>query len=339
MNTLILNAKDRYSIETCAEIIRSGGLCAFPTETVYGLGANGLDGKAVSKIFAAKGRPQDNPLILHVSSFSQALTLWRDVPEAAYRLAEVFFPGPLTVICKKSDIVPTEVTAGLDTVAVRMPSDKYAQMLISACGVPVAAPSANLSGRPSPTKAEHVIADMDGRIDAILCGDDCRYGVESTVISLVDEPVILRPGAVTPSMIAACGIEVQVAGSVLSPLKKGETAASPGMKYKHYSPDAKVVAVQGVAMDLTQKVCDIYDRSEGKKRIILASAENAPYYGDRCCEVIGKRSEPVTMCEKLFSSFRKYNDYDLIICEALSPDDEGLAYMNRLLRACGFHIE
>ena len=338
MDTLIIRSDDSTSIQTCADIIRNGGLCAFPTETVYGLGANGLDGHAVKKIFEAKGRPQDNPLILHVSSFEQACTLWRDIPEVARRLAEVFWPGPLTVICKKSDIVPAEVCAGLDTVAVRMPSSDTAHRLIQAAGVPIAAPSANLSGKPSPTRYEHVIADMSGRVDAILCGEMCRYGVESTVISLADDPIILRPGAVTPAQISACIGDVKVAGSVLSPLKSGERVQSPGMKYKHYAPDARVYAFSGGEIELTDKICREYDAHSGEKCIILASEEYAHLYGDRNMEIIGTRLDPYTLCSKLFDAFRRYNDYDCILCETVDAQDAGLAYMNRLLRACGFNV-
>lgn len=338
MNTLILNADESGSIRTCADIIRQGGLCAFPTETVYGLGANGLDKEAVEKIFKAKGRPQDNPLILHVSSFEEACKLWREIPMSAYKLAEVFWPGPLTIICKKSDIVPDVVCAGLDTVAVRMPSNSVAHGLIERAQVPIAAPSANLSGKPSPTESEHVVADMTGRIDAILCGSSCKYGVESTVISLENEPVILRPGAITPMQISACIGEVKVSGSVLSPLKNGEKVQSPGMKYKHYSPDAKVLAFSGNTRELAEKICREYDKHKADRCIILASEECALAYGDRNIEVIGQRRDPYTLCSNLFSAFRRYNGYDYILCETVEAHDAGLAYMNRLLRACGFDV-
>ena len=339
INTRILDANDSESYNIGAEIIRSGGLVAFPTETVYGLGANGFSAEAVKSIYEAKGRPSDNPLILHVDSIDSAEKLYRDIPQSFYKLADIFWPGPLTIICKKSDSVPNAVSAGLDTVAVRMPSDKCALRLIKAAGVPIAAPSANLSGKPSPTRAEHVIADMNGRIDAVLCGLPCKYGIESTVISLADEPTVLRPGAITPGMLSAVLGEVKVAGSVLTPLKEGEKAASPGMKYKHYAPDARVIAFSGDADEIAQKICAEYDANESAKRIILASEENKKIYGERKYAVLGSRLEPESMCSELFAAFRKYNDYDLILCETVKADEAGLAYMNRLLRACGFTVK
>lgn len=339
MKTLILNEKEKNSTEICANIIRNGGLCAFPTETVYGLGANGLCAEAVKKIFTAKGRPQDNPLILHVASFSQAQELWRDVPCTAKQLADVFWGGALTIICKKSTVVPDVVCAGLDTVAVRMPENECARRLIQLAGVPIAAPSANLSGKPSPTKAEHVIADMEGRVDAILCGEDCKYGIESTVISLAGTPTILRPGAVTPEMISAVIGEVCISESVLSPLKDGETAASPGMKYKHYAPDAKVIAASGTQFEIAQKLCRLYDEySKSSRCVILASTENSAIYGERAHFVIGSRNNPYTLCAGLFAALRKFNDFDIILCETTDTQNAGLAYMNRLLRASGFCV-
>ncbi|MBQ9950109.1 MAG: threonylcarbamoyl-AMP synthase [Clostridia bacterium] len=340
MNTLILDAKQEQSYKVCSDIIRSGGLVAFPTETVYGLGANGFCENAVKKIFEAKGRPSDNPLILHVESIAQAEKLYRDIPQSFYKLAEVFWPAPLTIICKKASCVPDAVSGGLDTVAVRMPSDKHALRLIHESGVPIAAPSANLSGKPSPTRAEHVIQDMQGRIDAILCAGDCKYGVESTVISLVNLPTILRPGIITPHMISAVIGEVQISKSVFSPLHEGELAPSPGMKYKHYSPDAEVMAFSGNADEMRAKICSAYDMNcvNKMKCIILASAETAHLYGDRQLEIMGSAKAPESMCSSLFAAFRKYNEYDYILCETLADEELGLAYMNRLLRACGFLV-
>ena len=338
MKTRIFRADEKESIETCAEIIKNGGLCAFPTETVYGLGANGLCESAVKKIFAAKGRPGDNPLILHVASKEQALSMWRDVPREAEMLMDVFFPGALTIICRRASCVPDAVTAGLDTAAVRMPSNEIAHRLIECSGVPIAAPSANLSGRPSPTREEHVIADMNGRIDAILCGGECSYGVESTVVSLIGEPTILRPGAITPAQIGACIGEVKLAESMLTPVKEGETVLSPGMKYKHYSPDACVLAFSGDEYEQTEKICREYDKNDGKNCIILASEEYREHYGSRKVDVIGRRSDPYTLCRNLFSAFRRHNGCDVILCETTDASDAGLAYMNRLLRACGFEV-
>lgn len=247
MNTEFFNAATQKENGTnvCGRIIRAGGLVAFPTETVYGLGANGLDGCAVEKIFAAKGRPGDNPLILHIAKKSDLKQLWKHVPDKARQLADAFWPGPLTMVYLKSDIVPPQVTAGLSTVAVRMPEHKTALALIRAAGVPIAAPSANLSGKPSPTCAQHVLDDLDGCIDAIIDGGDCRVGVESTVLSLVGTPTVLRPGGVTREMLESVIGHVDIAHAVLNPLKNGETAASPGMKYKHYAPECDVVIADG----------------------------------------------------------------------------------------------
>ena len=235
METKVISVLQDYNTAARegAKIIRSGGLVAFPTETVYGLGADGLDGAAVDRIFEAKGRPNDNPLILHVAEKEAAFRLWVAEPPRARALMDTFWPGPLTLIYYRSDMVPDEVTAGLDTVAVRMPDNQAARALIAASGVPIAAPSANLSGKPSPTTAAHVLQDMEGRIPLILDGGPCRYGVESTVLSLVGTPTILRPGAVTKEMLAAVLGEVALAPSILAPLGAGEKAASPGMKYNH----------------------------------------------------------------------------------------------------------
>lgn len=338
MVTKLLDAERAGDIELCADIIRRGGLVAFPTETVYGLGADGLCGSAVNKIFSAKGRPNDNPLILHVSSIEQAVSVYANAPDSFFKLAEVFWPAPLTIICRKASAVPDEVCAGLDTVAVRMPANEYALRLIELSGGPLAAPSANLSGKPSPTLAEHVYADMNGRIDAILDGGACKYGVESTVISLVGKPVILRPGCITPKMLSAVIGDVMVAESVSKPLAKGEKALSPGMKYTHYSPDAQVIAFSGSADEIAQKIIKKYEECGHKRCVIFASEENEAKYAGKNYVVVGKREDPATFCSSLFSRLREYNDFDCIFCEALSFEDEGLAYMNRLLRSCGFNV-
>ena len=327
------------NILSCSEMIKNGMIVAFPTETVYGLGANGLNEKAVNDIFKAKGRPNDNPLILHVASIADAEELYTDIPRKFYDLAEFFWPAPLTIICKKSKIVNNTVSAGLDTVAVRMPANKIALKLIEYSKCPIAAPSANLSGKPSPTTAYHVFHDMNGKIRAILDGGSCKFGVESTVISLIEEPIILRPGCVTPQMIEKVIGHVKIADSIISPLKEGEKALSPGMKHTHYTPNATVIAFSGNPFEIATKINNEYDNNKTKKCIILASAENVDYYGNRNYEIIGKRTDSVSFCNSIFAEFRKYDDYDFIFCEAISPENEGLAYMNRLLRACGFNIK
>ncbi|MDO4568042.1 MAG: L-threonylcarbamoyladenylate synthase [Clostridia bacterium] len=323
------------------QVIRQGGLVAFPTETVYGLGANGLDPDAVMRIFEAKGRPQDNPLILHVARKSDVKQLWRRVPDTARALMDEFWPGPLTLVCARSGAVPDEVTAGLDTVAVRMSDNKTALAFIRAAGVPIAAPSANTSGKPSPTCAQHVIDDLWGKVDVILDGGQCRIGMESTVLLLAKRPVILRPGAVTREQIESRIGAVEVAPSVLSPLAEGERAASPGMKYRHYAPDAQVIVASGTPSAAAGIIRREYDRAEndGRRCIILASRETQPFYRGRKCDIIGSSANMEEMCANLFSALRRYSgSADVIFAESVSTDELGLAYMNRLLRASGFTI-
>lgn len=320
-------------------IIRAGGLVAFPTETVYGLGANGLDEAAAGRIFEAKGRPADNPLILHVAKKSDVKDLWIRVPEDARLLMDAFWPGPLTLVFNRSSLVPDAVAAGLPTVALRMPDHKTALALIRAAGVPIAAPSANLSGRPSPTTAAHVKADLDGRIDVILDGGPCRIGLESTVLSLCKPPVILRPGGITREMLEAVVGPVDVARAVLAPLGEGEQAASPGMKYKHYAPNARVLIAGGGPRQAAERICTAYDLAEleGKACIIFATEQTRAFYRHRRYAIIGDRKNPATLCASLFSALRQYGDAaQIIYCEALPEKEMGLAYMNRLLRAAGF---
>ena len=340
--TVLSTASDRQAALSGAEIIRAGGLVAFPTETVYGLGANGLDGRAVDRIFEAKGRPNDNPLILHVAEKEDAFRLWAGEPPFARTLMDTFWPGPLTLIYYRSDMVPDQVTAGLDTVAVRMPDSEAARALIAASGVPIAAPSANLSGKPSPTTAEHVLQDMDGRIPLVLDGGPCRYGVESTVLSLVGVPTILRPGAITKEMLAAVLGEVALSPSILAPLAAGEKAASPGMKYKHYAPDAQVLVVVGEPQAAAARLSALYDgfAAQGKRAFIAATREALPYYGDRRCALMGTRQDPTTLCSRLFALLRELDSRaDVILCEGVGTESTGLAFMNRLLRAAGFRVE
>jgi L-threonylcarbamoyladenylate synthase len=343
MNTEVFNAKTQKENGTqyAGRVIRAGGLVAFPTETVYGLGANGLDGEAVERIFEAKGRPQDNPLILHVAKKSDVKDLWRHVPDCAKRLMDAFWPGPLTLIFVKSDIVPDEVTAGLDTVAVRMPEHKTALALIRAAGVPIAAPSANLSGRPSPTTAEHVLQDMDGRIDVVLDGGACEVGVESTVLTLVGRPTILRPGGITREMLEQVIGPVEVSPAVLRPLKEGEVAASPGMKHRHYAPDAEVIVAVGNPRKIASIICREYEIEEamGKNCVVLGTEQTRSCYHGMNCDIIGDREEPGSLCRELFAALRRWSGrVDVIFAEGVEEADQGLAYMNRLLRAAGFTV-
>lgn len=321
-------------------VIRAGGLVAFPTETVYGLGANGLDGEAVRRIFEAKGRPSDNPLILHVAKKNDVKRLWDGMPGAARTLMDAFWPGPLTLIYTRTSLVPDEVTAGLDTVALRMPDHKCALALIREAGVPIAAPSANLSGRPSPTTAAHVREDLWGKVDVILDGGPCRVGMESTVLSLVGKPTILRPGGVTREMLESEIGEVALSDALLRPLGENESAMSPGMKYRHYAPDAELVVAASpnprTAAGLLGREYDVRSAA-GERCVILASKQTAPFHRGRECVVIGDRGEPESMCAALFGALRAYSGRaDVIFAESLPEAGMGLAYMNRLLRAAGF---
>lgn len=341
MKTQIIDARKQVEAGTTigAGLIRNGELVAFPTETVYGLGANGLDGEAVKRIFEAKGRPNDNPLILHIAKKSDLKKLWAHIPDRAVPLMETFWPGPLTMIFHKSDAVPYEVTAGLETVAVRMPSDKTARILITKAEVPIAAPSANRSGKPSPTTAGHVLEDMDGRIPLILDGGACKYGVESTVLSLIGTPTILRPGAVTREMLEAVIGPVRLAPSILKPLADREVAASPGMKYKHYAPDAKVIVVEGKPEQTAKCIMTLYyDYLERGKTVQILSTDQTHFrYRGASAVNIGDRNHPETLCANLFRALRDVgSECDIILAEGIDTGDEGLAYMNRLLRAAGF---
>ena len=344
MQTQVIDARRQPEAGTQlgGRILREGGLVAFPTETVYGLGANGLDEQAVRKIFEAKGRPSDNPLILHVSRKNDVRKLWDTVPEKAQRLMDAFWPGPLTLVYTKSDLVPDAVTAGLPTVAVRMPDHKTARALIKAADVPIAAPSANASGKPSPTTAAHVLEDMDGKIPLILDGGPCQFGVESTVVSVGAQPMILRPGAVTKGMLEAVVGPVRLHKSLLSPLGEGEEAASPGMKYRHYAPEAEVVVVTGSPDHIARRILELYDSYTNmrKKCMILATRQTRHFYRGKEYAIIGDRERPETLCASLFSALREWGaQSDVLLCEGLPAEEAGLAFMNRLLRAAGFHCE
>ncbi|MDO4547851.1 MAG: L-threonylcarbamoyladenylate synthase [Clostridia bacterium] len=337
MNTRVLEVSDE-SLRLAGEIIASGELVAFPTETVYGLGANALDPRAVGRIFEAKGRPGDNPLIVHVSNMEGVKPLISgDMPESAGRLAEYFWPGPMTLICSKSPLIPSEVSAGLDTVGIRMPSSESARRLIELAKVPIAAPSANLSGRPSPTTARHVLEDMDGRIPLILDGGACEVGVESTVIDCTCSPVrILRPGGVTPEMVMGILGEVRVDESVLRPLKSTDTVRSPGMKYRHYAPKGKFTIVKG--KNAVKRLMDLYDQSlsAGENPCILAG--RGVDYGQR--RVIDLGDGVNGAASNLFSDLRLADSMGAGHIYALAMDTRGvgLAVMNRMGRAAAFDI-
>lgn len=337
-STLVLKTfdinNDIKDIETAAEILRNGGIVAIPTETVYGLAANAFDGEAVKKIFEAKGRPQDNPLIVHISDFEQIYSIAREVPEKAKALADAFWPGPLTIILPKKAEIPTETSGGLDTVAVRMPSHKIANKII-ALSCPLAAPSANISGFPSPTSFDHVEADMTGRADAICNGGDCVVGVESTVITLATEvPMLLRPGGVTLEQLESVLGKVEVADAVLNPMNKEEKAESPGMKYKHYSPKAQIQIVRGNIKEFTDHV-NASD-SDG----VLCFEGEEKYFPDKICVTFGKEDDSLSQAQRLFEALRELDEKGAknVLSRSPSKNGVGLAVCNRLYRAAAFRF-
>nr|WP_122011971.1 L-threonylcarbamoyladenylate synthase [Maliibacterium massiliense] len=341
--TIVAPADDADALAQAAALIRAGELVGFPTETVYGLGANALDGRAVSKIFAAKGRPADNPLIVHIAAASQVDALCRAISDKARCLMRLFWPGPLTLVLPKADSIPDAVSAGLDTVGVRMPALEAARALIEQAGVPIAAPSANLSGRPSPTDAATVYADMQGRIPMILDGGPCSVGVESTVLDMTKRiPVILRPGGVTREMLQRAVGDVSVHKAVLAPLAHLK-AASPGMKYTHYAPQAEVIVVSGQPEAVEAHIKRRYDAlaGVGKRVLIFCTSETAPAYAGYEAHVWGTRAQLESVARHLFSALRHADALgaDVVLCEATDVADMGLAVMNRLLRAAGFHQE
>lgn len=339
MLTQILQPTDE-AIQAASRVFAEGGLVAFPTETVYGLGANALDAQAVRGIFAAKGRPADNPLIVHVPTVEDVEPLCQP-NEAAWRLMERFCPGPLTIIMPRRPCVPDVVTAGLDTVAVRIPSHPVAQKLLRACRLPIAAPSANTSGKPSPTTAQHVYHDLNGKLPIILDGGECQVGLESTVISVAgDIPTVLRPGGITPEMLLEVLPRVRVADSVLRPLRVGEKALSPGMMYKHYAPGGVLTMVRGKPSHVERTCLRLYHeaRQAGKTARILAFEEHLPAYAGAEALSIGRLAQPETVSHKLFAVLRQMDDegVEVLFSEILPAEGLGLAIMNRLSRAAAF---
>lgn len=329
VNTEILEYTPE-NVAKAAEILRNGGIVGMPTETVYGLAANALDEKAVADIFTAKGRPQDNPLIVHISSIDMLPALVREIPDVAKQLAAKFWGGPLTMIFPKADIIPDVTCGGLDTVAVRMPASEAARAIIEACGFPLAAPSANLSGSPSPTTAQHVFRDMDGRIPLIIDGGACSCGVESTVICFRDGKIhILRPGGVTAEMLSEFG-DVAIDKAVSAKPAENERVLSPGMKYKHYSPKADVTIVDEHGDDFIS-YCNSH--ISGKTVAMGIGVTEKDMFID-----YGATAE--LQAQNLFALLRKADDdgADTVFVEMPSQDGVGLAVYNRLLRAAGFKV-
>jgi len=335
LNTTKIFNTTKEELKEAAKIIKNGGTVIFPTETVYGLGANAKDDAAVKNIFFAKGRPSDNPLIVHIDDFSKIEKYVKKVTPIAKKLADAYWPGPMTIILEKNECISNLVSAGLKTVGIRIPSSKVALEFLKYCDLPIAAPSANISGSPSPTTSKHVIDDMVGRVDAIICGDNCEVGVESTVIDATgDIPIILRPGGVTPEMIKkVCGdviVDKSIDGSV-----NAEKPKSPGMKYKHYAPKAEVILVEGdLLKDIIDEIQKTIIESTGKV-IVLCSEETKNNFKSVDTMCIGSRSKPETFAQNLFYAFRKCDEdgYNTIILEGIDKSGIGLAVMNRAVRA------
>ena len=338
MNTKRLTEHD---IDEAAAILRDGGLLGIPTETVYGLGANGLNEAAVAHIFEAKGRPQDNPLILHIPDASWLERYCKDIPLTAYQLAKAYWPGPMTMILKRKDIVPNAVTAGLDTVGMRCPAHPLCREIIAASGVPVAAPSGNTSGRPSPTTAQHMLEDMDGKIDAIMDGGPCSVGVESTIIDLTETPArLLRPGGITLEQLEAVLGEVAVDPAVTRLMGAGEQPKAPGMKYRHYAPKAPVTVVTGDP----KKSAEYIAAHAGAEDGIICFDEFLPLFTRRSemrpVMDLGPAGDKEEQARHIFDALRSFDHTSVSAIWAQCPDTTGigLAIANRLNKAAGFHI-
>lgn len=335
MNTLYLSAKDAATPSVAAEIIKSGELVAIPTETVYGLGADGLNPEAVAKIFIAKGRPQDNPLILHIADAKDIENFCHSIPASAYKLAEKFWPGPLTMVLPAKDIVPKCTTAGLPTVAVRCPDNAVTREIIRLAGVPIAAPSANISGKPSTTTAQHVLHDHDGRIAAIVDGGPCRVGVESTIIDLSDErPRLLRPGGITPHQLVEVVGDLILDKAVTQSVEKDAVVKAPGMKYRHYAPECSVIIVEGSTEAAARYVKEHFTPSNR----VLCFEEELEIFAPFNPLAYGREADEDSLMAGLFAALRELDDPAIGTVFARRPNGSGkaLAVQNRLLKAAGF---
>lgn len=346
MDTKIIRMEEQHKdgalIREAGEIIRAGGLVAFPTETVYGLGGDALNPASSRKIYEAKGRPSDNPLIVHIADMESLAAIVKSVPETAKKLAEAFWPGPLTMILEKSDRVPRETTGGLDTVAVRMPSDALALSFIRAAGGYVAAPSANRSGRPSPTCASYVVQDLDGRIEMILDGGDATLGLESTIVDLtVEPPVILRPGFITGEMLRRTLGQVDEDETLFSS-GSGQAPKAPGMKYRHYAPKGELLIVRGPAEAVTAYIGGrlAEGRKNRKKTGVIATDETVGQYKADVPRSVGKRADAAAAAKGLYRILREFDDAGVELIYSESFDGEGVsqAVMNRLLKAAGHKV-
>lgn len=335
MTTRYLSASPA-DLDAAAALLAQGETVAFPTETVYGLGADARSEAAVARIFEAKGRPQDNPLIVHVADERDLIPLVTRIPEAARALAAAYWAGPLTMIFPRSDAIPAAVSGGLDTLAVRIPSHPVARELIRRCGFPIAAPSANRSGSPSPTTAAHVAADLDGRIAAIVDGGACEVGVESTVVDMTgDVPRLLRPGGITAEMLRAVVGTIEIDTAVTHPLQKGAKAASPGMKYKHYAPQARVILLRGTA-----DACTTYLRQHAEDGVGVLCFDGEEPSLSLPVLTYGRRDDPSTQARRVFAALREADEKGLRVLYVSCPSEDGmgLAVYNRLLRAAAFEV-
>jgi L-threonylcarbamoyladenylate synthase len=337
MDTKIIPADDELVVLTAAINLTAGNLVALPTETVYGLGANGLNPEAVAKIFEVKGRPQDNPLILHIADPEQMDLFCKDIPFSAYRLAEAFWPGPLTIVLPAKDIVPMSTRAGLPTVAVRCPDCEITRQIIRAAKVPVAAPSANISGKPSTTTAQHVYHDHAGKIPLIVDGGPCRVGVESTIVDLTEErPRLLRPGGITPEELIAVLGDLVIDKAVTAQIDKDEVVKAPGMKYRHYAPSEPVIIVAGSR----EKAAEYIHRHFEPGDRVLCFEEELPLYADCNPLSYGREADVNTLSAGLFAALRELDDSSIGKVYARCPVGGGVAYavQNRLKKAAAFHI-
>lgn len=345
METVIFKVKnnslEKEDLDNICEIIKSSGVVAFPTETVYGLGANALDVEAVKGIFKAKGRPSDNPLIVHISNLEMLDELVEEVGDAAKKLMDAFWPGPITFILKKKKEVSETVTAGLQTIAIRFPSDKIARDIIEYCGKPIAAPSANLSGKPSPTNGEHVIRDLTGRVEAIVVGEDAVIGLESTVVDLTGKyPMILRPGGISKEELEKVIGQVQIDKALNSEYSEDNKPKSPGMKYTHYAPKAEARLATGTREEQVIKIKELLNdlRSSGHSVGVLTVDENVEKYACDNIISLGSINNMDEIASNLFKALREFDDtsVEYILCESFENVGIGLAIMNRLKKACGY---
>lgn len=331
-------------LQEACDVLRADGLVAFPTETVYGLGGNALHEEAAARIYAAKGRPSDNPLIIHIAEWQSIYELAAEVPAKAEALAQTFWPGPLTMILPRADRVPRSTTGGLDTVAIRMPSHPVAQELIRQSGIYIAAPSANVSGRPSPTKAQHVIEDLSGRIDMIVDGGEVGIGLESTIVDLTaDVPMVLRPGYITTDKLQGIVGDVTVDKAVVSrEAEPSLTAKAPGMKYRHYAPRGQLIIIEGESERVVKRIHELIQEKQekGKKVAVIATEETKSHYPANLVYSIGSKQCEGSIASGLYNMLREMDHLgaEYIFAESFEDDSLGQAIMNRMLKAAGYRL-